>query len=436
MSSVGGSRGLWILVFLLESTTGLLSINPRRPNPRLDPCSALYSHQTDDDADDATRRQWLLATCTTPLLFPLPSHALYDDETRRIQLFEKAAPSVVFLDTFTQQRDALSMNLMEVPLGTGSGIVWDDQGHIVTNYHVVRNAKVAQVAVMAMPTTSRWNSKSTTPKSTITPPRIIYKARVVGVDPGQDIAVLHVNATLPPLVRGTSGDLKIGQTAAAIGNPFGLDHTLTMGIISGLGREVRSPMGRPMAGVIQTDAAINPGNSGGPLLDSTGKLVGMNTAIYSPSGASAGIGFALTVDVLEQIVPQLIANGTVVRPVLGISYLESKQAKALGITSGVLVLQVPEGSNAARAGLRGTRRTAELIEIGDIIVQINDTPIVKEVDLFAALEQYAPGDTVTVTVNRLAANDDELVVQKIKLDIVLSSSADVEKRYFPVVLPQ
>mmetsp|Transcript_19141 Transcript_19141/g.39615 ORF Transcript_19141/g.39615 Transcript_19141/m.39615 type:complete len:291 (-) Transcript_19141:281-1153(-) len=258
----------------------------------------------------------------------------------------------------------------------------------------------------------------------------VFKATVVGVDPGKDIAVLRVEAPdslLQPLTLGTSKGLKVGQQSLAIGNPFGLDHTLTAGIISGLGREVKSPIGRPITNVIQTDAAINPGNSGGPLLDSSGRLIGMNTAIYSPSGASAGIGFAIPIDTVKYIVETLIADGRVVRPVLGISYLESRQAKALGIQNGVLVLDVPADSAAARAGLKGTRRTESgLIEIGDIIVKVGDDIINTESDLFQAVEDYQPGDYVDLTVNRIAASDNELVTKQMVIRTQLQSSAMYE----------
>lgn len=235
--------------------------------------------------------------------------------------------------------------------------------------------------------------------------RKVYKAKVVGVDPGKDIAVLKIDAPvydLFPIDVGTSTGLKVGQSAYAIGNPFGLDHTLTVGVLSGIGREVKSPIGRPITNVIQTDAAINPGNSGGPLLNSIGKLIGMNTSIYSPSGASAGIGFAIPIDTVKFIVDTLIRDGRVVRPVMGISFLESKQARALGIEKGVLVLDVPTTSPAFKAGMRGTRRTQSgLVEIGDIIIKVDDTKISTEADLFGALESFKPGDVVKVTVNRI-----------------------------------
>jgi S1-C subfamily serine protease len=310
-----------------------------------------------------------------------------NEEARRIAIFERTSPSVVFIDTFTERRDSLTTNIMEVPLGSGSGFVWDKQGHIVTNFHVVRNAQSAQVAILlsgqdavaATKTieTSLLSETSTTGSSDITTSstrpgngrrsksganmvRRVFTAKIVGVDPGKDIAVLKIDADpvfLFPITVGTSTGIKVGQQAMAIGNPFGLDHTLTSGIISGTGREVRSPIGRPITDVLQTDAAINPGNSGGPLLDSNGKLIGMNTAIYSPTGASAGIGFAIPVDAVKFIVETLIRDGQVVRPVLGISFLGSKQARTLGISAGVLVLEVPPDSPAAKAGLKGTRRT-------------------------------------------------------------------------------
>jgi len=326
---------------------------------------------------------------------------------------------------------------MEVPLGAGSGFVWDEKGHIVTNYHVIQKAKSAQVAILtkiipdqdkdkqknilSSSSVAQRKSKTTETTTSNTPYSIrdesssitsytsrVYKARVIGLDPGKDLAVLKIDAPvvdLHPIEVGRSDGLRVGQTAMAIGNPFGLDHTLTVGVISGMGREVRSPIGRPISNVIQTDAAINPGNSGGPLLNGNGQLIGINTAIYSPSGASVGIGFAIPSETLSCIVETLIRDGRVVRPVLGISYLESKQARALGVTKGVLILDVPSGSPAAKAGMRGTRRQESgLIEIGDVIIQIDDHRVDSESDLFTALESKKPGDKVKVIVNRIMGN--------------------------------
>jgi S1-C subfamily serine protease len=396
---------------------------------------------------------------------------LEESEQRRIEVFEKNAPSVVFIDTFSERQDVFSQNAMEVPLGTGSGFVWDKDGHIVTNYHVVRNAKFAQIALITprKPTDKKSSSSRSTPPSlasaTLSAPsnngpeidvfgtttsegisktssvnkvssedykRTVFKAEVVGSDPGKDICVLKVDAPedlLYPIQQGSSSGLKVGQLGLAIGNPFGLDHTLTAGIISGLGREVKSPIGRPITNVIQTDAAINPGNSGGVLLDSRGMLIGMNTAIYSPTGASAGIGFAIPVDTIKYIVNTLIRDGKVVRPIFGIGFLESRQARALGIRSGVLVLEVPSDSPAAKAGLKGTKRTETgLVEIGDIIVKVGDVIIETESNLFQALEKYKPGDVVDVKVLRIDAVEDQLKQRELTLNIELQSSEVLEKK--------
>jgi S1-C subfamily serine protease len=426
--------------------------------------SKLFDRKTDNAdntraeaaAFDGGRRRLLAASggVLAASLFSIPpASALDETEKKRIAIFERTSPSVVFLDIYTQRRDTFSPNVMEVPLGSGSGFIWDDKGHIVTNYHLVRNSQTAQVAILtnakdrrkglpadSVPTGQPYTT-SMRPTSVVSDVnsggdgnymRSFYKATVVGVDPTKDIAVLKVEAPqslLRPIAVGTSKGIKVGQQALAIGNPFGLDHTLTVGIISGTGREVRSPIGRPITNVIQTDAAINPGNSGGPLLDSSGKLIGMNTAIYSPSGASAGIGFAIPIDTVKAIVETLIRDGKVVRPVLGISLLESKQARALGISSGALVLEVPLGSPAAKAGMKGTRRLESgLVEVGDIIAKVGDTVITTEADLFQALERYKPGDSVVISVLRATVVNEELQVKTVELTIELGSSADLEKK--------
>jgi len=335
------------------------------------------------------------------------------DEQSLIDLFETSLPSVVYINTFVSAKDVFSMNEFEVPQGTGSGLVWDMKGHIATNYHVIRNSKSANVIV----TTKDGKQKT-------------YKAEIRGTDPDKDIAVLKIEAPeneLFPVTLGSSNGLRVGQRAVAIGNPFGLDHTLTTGVISGLGREVRSPSGRPISNVIQTDAAINPGNSGGALLDSSGRLMGMNTAIYSPSGASAGIGFAIPVDTMKIVVDSIITTGRVNRAIIGISYLASDQSRALGIKQGVLVLEVPPGSSAEKAGLRGTARTSMgLIELGDIIVQVDADEIKNEADLFKALDKHKPGDRVELKVARLKSGaqggSPEMTSEAISL--VLKSSGD------------
>lgn len=219
-----------------------------------------------------------------------PRGDLAQDEQTTIDLFRNASPSVVYITTVALRTDRYSLNLFEIPRGTGSGFVWDDEGHIITNFHVIRGASAARVTLADHTT---------------------WEARPAGTAPHQDLAMLHINAPrhrLRPLAIGTSSGLQVGQKVFAIGNPFGLDQTLTTGIISALGREITSGTGRTIRGVIQTDAAINPGNSGGPLLDSAGRLIGVNTAIYSPSGSSAGIGFAVPVDTVNQVASQLLSS--------------------------------------------------------------------------------------------------------------------------------
>jgi len=258
-----------------------------------------------------------------------------------IELFERTSPSVAYINTFLERRDPFSRDAMETRLGTGSGILWDRQGHVVTNFHVIRNSEAAEITL-----TAPGGEKAT------------YPAVLVGFDPDKDVAVLKIdlqtlaasravassNAPPPlvPIALGNSSSLRVGQSVLAIGNPFGLDHTLTVGVVSGLGREVRAPSGRPIMNVIQTDASINPGNSGGVLLDSSGRLIGMNTAIYSASGASSGVGFAIPVDTLKWEVDSILRLGKVARPALGVSYLSASQARALGVDAGLLVLLVTQ----------------------------------------------------------------------------------------------
>ena len=311
-----------------------------------------------------------------------PRPEIAEEERSTTELFSEAAPSVVHITTHQVQRDFFNLNVQEIPQGTGSGFVWDNEGHIVTNYHVIRGADTAQVAFYDQ-----------TPDP----------ATLVGVAPDSDLAVLRVEAPaekLRPLPLGTSEDLQVGLKVFAIGNPFGLDHTLTTGVISALGREIRSATGRPIKDMIQTDAAINPGNSGGPLLDSAGRLIGVNTAIYSPSGAFSGIGFAIPADTVRWIVPELIAYGRVIRPRLAVAVAPDRITQQAGI-EGVLILQVSPGTPAAQAGLRSTRRTRDGdIILGDIIVAIDGQQVKTSNDLLAILDQHQVGDVVTVTVLR------------------------------------
>ncbi|KQT84882.1 2-alkenal reductase [Methylobacterium sp. Leaf465] len=310
-------------------------------------------------------------------------------ETATVELFARASPSVVhvFVQAAAQGRALMGVdNEGGEPGGgsqTGTGFIWDAAGHIVTNNHVVAAAAQGGGAIAV-----RLSSGE------------VVSASLVGAAPSYDLAVIRLGRTtaaLQPLAIGTSADLKVGQSVFAIGNPFGLDHTLTTGVISALQRRLPTSAGRELSGVIQTDAAINPGNSGGPLLDSAGRLIGVNTAIFSPSGASAGIGFAIPVDVVNRVVPELIRNGRTRNPGIGIIAGQEATAARLGI-DGVVVLRVLRGSPAAAAGLQGV--DAQTGEIGDIIVGAGDRPVHRLADLTAAMEAAGLGASVDLIVER------------------------------------
>jgi S1-C subfamily serine protease len=317
---------------------------------------------------------------TAPTIVPRGN--LADDERSTIDLFAGASPEVVHIRTNVLAQDRLSRNVLEMPQGTGTGFLWDRQGHVVTNFHVIEDANSAQVELADH---SAW------------------PADLVGVSQAHDVAVLKIAAPadkLHPVAVGTSHDLQVGQKVFAIGNPFGLDQTLTTGIISALGRHIESRAGRLIEGVIQTDAAINPGNSGGPLLDSSGRLIGMTTAIVSPSGAYAGIGFAIPVDTISWVVPELIAHGKIIRASLAIELAPDAWMNQLGLT-GVLVLDVQPGSTAEQAGLRPTRRSASgEIELGDVITGMNGREIKSTNDLLTALDEHRQADVVALQVKR------------------------------------
>jgi S1-C subfamily serine protease len=321
---------------------------------------------------------------------------LQAEEKAVIALFRQASPSVVNITALGVQRDLFTLNLYQIPQGTGSGFVWDTSGDIITNFHVILNANAAQVTLADQST---------------------WKARVVGVAPDKDLAVLRIDAPadrLRPIPIGTSKDLQVGQSVFAIGNPFGLDQTLTTGVISALGREIESVTRRPIQGVIQSDAAINPGNSGGPLLDSAGRLIGVNTAIYSPSGASAGIGFAIPVDTVNRIVPELLRFGKVTRPGLGVQIAEDQIAQRLGV-NGVLVVDVVQGSAAAKAGIRPTTRDASgRVRLGDVIVAVDGKKVESPNELYLVFEKYRVGDVVTVTLLR----DGKTIQTKVSLEAI------------------
>ena len=307
---------------------------------------------------------------------------LLEYERNTIAIFKKTASAVVFITTKVLRRDFFSTDVFEIPKGSGSGFIWDKRGHIVTNYHVVQGANTLIVTF---------------------PDNSTYTAEIVGVDPSKDLAVIKVDIPkekLNPVPIGSSSNLLVGQKVLAIGNPFGLDQTLTVGVVSALGREITSISNRKIHNVIQTDAAINPGNSGGPLIDSHGRLIGVNTSIITPSGANAGIGFAVPVDIVKHIIPQLIQYKKVIRPGLGITIIDDSIARRLGI-QGVIIRDVSPGSGAEKAGLRGLSRNrkGEVI-LGDIVVGIKGVEVINFDGLAYALEQCKIGETVEVEYQR------------------------------------
>lgn len=314
-----------------------------------------------------------------------PRGGLTANEQALINLFEQARGSVVYITTETRVLDLWTRNAVDIPRGTGSGFVWDDAGHIVTNGHVIADASAARVRL------SDGRDAA---------------AQLVGVSPAHDLAVLKISVSnLPrPIQIGSSHDLKVGQTALAIGNPFGLDWTLTAGIVSALDRSLPTEDNRGLIQhVIQTDAAVNPGNSGGPLLDSAGRLIGINTMIFSPSGASAGVGFAVPVDTVNRVVPQLIETGTYVRPTLGVQVDERVNQLITDQlqVKGVAVLRVTPGSPAAAAGLRGARlENNSTVVPGDVILEIEGTPVDSVPKLLGRLDELRVGDTIRLTIWR------------------------------------
>ena len=335
---------------------------------------------------------WLRSNRATPLYHPdaepravTPRGDLAADEKATIEVFREASPSVVYITATDVARDYFTLNLFEIPRGTGSGFIYDRDGHVVTNLHVIAAGRRWTITLADH---SQWD------------------ARFVGATEDKDLAVLKIDAPaeqLKPITLGVSHDLQVGQRVFAIGNPFGLDQTLTTGIVSALGREIHSLNDRPIQDVIQTDAAINPGNSGGPLLDSAGRLIGVNTQIASPSGASAGIGFAIPVDTVNLVVPELIRHGKIERPMLGVVLWPDNVWQRRG-TEGVLLRQVPPGSAASEAGLRGTQydRSGRMVQIGDLIIKIDDYLTPNTETLQGVLGNYKVGEEVRVTFVREA----------------------------------
>lgn len=308
---------------------------------------------------------------------------LGSEEQATIQVFEQSAPSVVYITNTQLGRGMFSLNVLEIPQGTGTGFVWDDQGHIVTNYHVIHGADKIEVQLVDGHR---------------------YQAKIAGVAPDYDLAVLrlsHLKDQLKPLPIGTYKELKVGQKVLAIGNPFGLDHSLTTGVVSALGRTIQSLTGSQIHDLIQTDAAINPGNSGGPLLDSFGRVIGVSVAIYSPSGANAGIGFAVPIDTVNRIVPKLISKGKISKAGLGLSLLPENLKQRFGVSQGVPIYEVRPDTAAALAGLEGIHRDRMgQIVLGDIIIAIDGQKIQTAEEMIEKISKYEAGDLIELELIR------------------------------------
>ena len=313
---------------------------------------------------------------------PRAAAQLLEDERNTIDIVKRVKPSVVYVTNIQKVRDFFFGSEEEVPRGTGSGFLWDDRGHIVTNFHVIEGGDSFSITL---------SNQEQRP------------ARLVGQEPNKDIAILKIEGSLAgllPVRPGSSRDLQVGQKVVAIGNPFGFDHTVTTGIVSALGRSMPGAGGVTIRDMIQTDASINPGNSGGPLLDSAGDLIGMNTMIISPSGASSGIGFAVPVDTIKKIVPEIIRFGKVIRPGLGVSFLKDEIARRAGI-EGLAIVDVPREGAAYGAGLRGISRDRRgRVFVGDIIMAVDGKAVKNYDDFYSALEDYKIGDEVTLTIKR------------------------------------
>lgn len=320
--------------------------------------------------------------------------AQLETERNTVAVFKSAAPSTVYVTQNRVRRNGWA--LQEVEAGSGSGYVWDTAGHIVTNYHVISGGRSFSVTL--------FGGK-------------MYPAVLIGGEAKRDIAVLKIDApaeALFPIAMPPKGhSLDVGQKAIAIGNPFGLDHTLTVGVVSALGRDLKGFGGVTIRGMVQTDASINPGNSGGPLLDSQGRLIGMNTMIHSSSGSSAGIGFAVPVDVVRRLVPQIIRSGHAERAGFGIEIVSDEVARRNRVKAGVIVERVAPGTPAAKAGIRGLRRVRRATFIGDIIIAIEDKAIADYDDLYNVLEEFRPGDEVRVTLKSEAG------VREVRLKLML-----------------
>lgn len=318
--------------------------------------------------------------------FPVLAAELLPTEQNTVEVFRKSSDKVIYVHRLSTVINKAREKL-NIPIGAGTGIIWDKFGHIITNYHVINGADNVAVSI----------GKKT------------YPAKIIGSEPRKDIAVLQITSAIAlenlksftPFEIAHYKELMVGQKTIAIGNPFGLDHSLTMGVISALGRQVPGAGGVNIRDMIQTDASINPGNSGGPLLDSAGRLIGVNTAIYSQTGSSAGVGFAVPADEIARIVSQIIQHGRVVLAGIGIQRVDPNMAHHLGVHKGILIADVIAHTPAAKIGLHGTYRDKfGHINIGDVIIGLNDIPIKDYDDLYDLLTKINIGDEIKLTVLR------------------------------------
>lgn len=350
------------------------------------------------------RRSVALAGLLSPLVLGNDAHAITQEELRVASLFLCSSPSVIGIgEQPTRGRKAAT---------AGSGFVWDGS-HVVTNYHVISDLQHPHVTFLTK------DSDGIEQHTTLS-------ACVVGADPLSDIAVLEVaiedgqanlKQLMRPLPRGISAQLKPGQEVFALGNPYGLEHSMSRGIVSGVSRKMEGQAGRPMNGIIQTDASINPGNSGGPLLDTKGAVVGINTAILSMSGSFQGVGFAVPIDTVTKNVNSMLSEGYVSRPSLGVVFAPDEMSRSLGV-GGAMVLKVLPGGPAQRAGLRALRGG----QLGDVIVSLGGRPVGSAGDVFTLLDQRAPGEDVTMSVQRASADENSDQFDVVDLTVRLGRS--------------
>lgn len=329
---------------------------------------------------------WFLVCCVSASAFATNLDALLPDEKNTVEVFQKASSKVIYVHRIKTIVNG-SYEFLHIPSGAGSGIIWDKNGHVVTNFHVINGADNLAVSIGSH----------------------TFPAKVIGAEPRKDIAVLALKSpkalellkSFSPFEIASTESLLVGQKAIAIGNPFGLDHSLTTGVISALGRQMPGIGGVMIRDMIQTDASINPGNSGGPLLDSAGRLIGLNTAIYSQSGASSGVGFAVPADEMARLVAQIIKHGRVVLAGIGIQRIDANMAYQLGVKKGILVADVLPDTPAAKAGLRGTHRDHwGRIRLGDVIVAINGHPVDNYDVLYNLLTKIHIGETINLSIMR------------------------------------